>query len=89
MYSFFSAPADFHLNISSSCLAASVACQVSSRSGDLTLKWSMEGIFSVCERADRRAKAKDWVEMEMQHGQALRHRPVIGSEKVEKTWSDN
>lgn len=83
-----SAPAASHLNISSSCLAASAARQVSSRSEDPTLKWSMEGLFSVCVRADGRLKAKGR-EPETPLHQALRHRPLIGSEKVEKTWSDN
>lgn len=46
-----STPAVFHLNISSSCLAASVACQVSSRSQGPTVKWSTEVIFrGVCVR---------------------------------------
>lgn len=62
---------------------------MSSGSEDPTLKWSMEGLFSVCVLADGRLKAKGWVEPETPLDQALRHRPVIGSEKVEKTWSDN
>lgn len=59
-------PAVFHLNISSSCLAASAACQVSSRSQGPTLKWSMEVIFrGVCvcvweEEKNRKRKGKRW-----------------------------
>lgn len=54
-----STPAVFHLNISSSCLAASTACQVSSRSQGPTLKWSTEVIFrGVCVRKRERQKEK-------------------------------
>lgn len=62
-----STPAVFHLNISSSCLAASAACQVSSRSQGPTLKWSMEVIFrGVCvrRRETKREKGKGWDEKE-------------------------
>lgn len=58
---FFTSPtlAVFHLNISSSCLAASAACQVSSRSQGPTLKWSMEVIFrGVCVRRQKRGEKK-------------------------------
>ena len=57
-------PAVFHLNISSSCLAASVACQVSSRSQGPTLKWSTGVIFrGVCEKErDWKRKPKGWDE---------------------------
>lgn len=89
--SFFSSsnPAIFHLNISSSCLAASAACQVSSRSQSPTLKWSMEVVFRVVcvrKRETDREKEKGWDEKEKLLGWGLRHRVVIGSEKVEKTW---
>lgn len=72
---FFTSPtlAVFHLNISSSCLAASAACQVSSRSQGPTLKWSMEVIFrGVCVRRQKdggggeKKKEKGWVEKERQ-----------------------
>lgn len=86
-------PAVFHLNISSSCLAASAACQVSSRSQGPTLKWSMEVIFrGVCvcvcvrKREPEREKERGGDEKERQLGWGLRHRVEIRSEKVEKTW---
>lgn len=60
---------------------------MSSRSQGPTLKWSMEVIFrGECVRGDRTRKGKRLDEREKQLDWALRHRGVIGSEKVEKTW---
>lgn len=76
-------PAVFHLNISSSCLAAYAACQVSSRSQGPTLKWSTEVIFrGVCARKKDAEREKGG----MRRRSGLRRRVVIRSEKVEETW---